>query len=181
MSDLKKKFTTETRQKLQKDLHIKNPMGVPEMKKIFVNVGVRNAVGDKKSVDAVSDIIAQITGQKPKITKAKKSIAQFKLREGDKIGVVVTMRGKRMYDFYEKLVNVVLPRIKDFHGVKKDSFDPRGNYTLGMVEYSVFPEIDTGKTDRIQGMEISIITTAQNKEQGQALLLAMGMPFQKGE
>lgn len=178
--NLKKKFITEIRQKVQKELGIKNPMGVPEIKKIVVNVGVRNAVGDKKGVDAVSDIISQITGQKPKITKAKKSISQFKLREDDRIGVMVIMRGKRMYDFYEKLVNVVLPRIKDFHGVKKDSFDPRGNYTLGIVEYSVFPEIDTGKIDRMQGMEISIVTTAQSKEQGQALLSAMGMPFQKG-
>lgn len=179
MANLKKKFIEETRHKLQKDLKIKNPMAVPEIKKIVVNVGVRNAVGDKKGVDAVSDIIAQITGQKPKTTKAKKSISQFKLREGDRIGVMVTMRGKRMYDFYEKLVNVVLPRIKDFHGVKKDSFDPRGNYTLGIIEYSVFPEIDTGKIDRIQGMEVNIVISAKNKEEGMALLKALDMPFQK--
>ncbi|HSW98002.1 MAG TPA: 50S ribosomal protein L5 [Candidatus Saccharimonadales bacterium] len=179
MADLKKIYLTETKPKLQKDLKIKNPMAVPQLSKIVVNVGVRNAVGDKKGVPAVSDILGQITGQKPKVTKAKKSIAQFKLRQGDKIGVVVTMRGKRMYNFYDKLVNVVLPRIKDFHGVKKDSFDPRGNYTLGVIEYSVFPEIDTGKIDRIQGLEISIVTTARNKEEGQALLTALGMPFQK--
>ncbi|HSW88950.1 MAG TPA: 50S ribosomal protein L5 [Candidatus Saccharimonadales bacterium] len=179
MADLKKTYLTETKPKLQKDLHIKNPMAVPQMSKIVVNIGVRNAVGDKKGVPAVSDILGQITGQKPKVTKAKKSIAQFKLRQGDKIGVVVTMRGKRMYNFYDKLVNVVLPRIKDFHGVKKDSFDPKGNYTLGIIEYSVFPEIDTGKVDRIQGLEISIVTTARNKEEGQALLTALGMPFEK--
>jgi large subunit ribosomal protein L5 len=179
MADLKKLYLTETKPKLQKDLNIKNPMAVPQMSKIIVNIGVRNAVGDKKGVPAVSDILGQITGQKPKVTKAKKSIAQFKLRQGDKIGVAVTMRGKRMYDFYDKLVNVVLPRIKDFHGVKKDSFDPKGNYTLGIIEYSVFPEIDTGKIDRIQGLEISIVTTARTKEEGQALLTAMGMPFQK--
>lgn len=179
MADLKKTFLTETKSKLQKDLKIKNPMAVPQLSKIVVNIGVRNAVGDKKGVPAVSDILGQITGQKPKVTKAKKSIAQFKLRQGDKIGVVVTMRGKRMYDFYDKLVNVVLPRIKDFHGVKKDSFDPKGNYTLGVLEYSVFPEIDTGKIDRIQGLEINIVTTARNKEEGQALLTALGMPFEK--
>lgn len=179
MTDLKKTFLKETKEKLQKDLKIKNSMAIPQLAKIVVNVGVRNAVGDKKSVEAVGDILGQITGQKAKITKSKKSIAQFKLRQGDKIGVMVTLRGRRMYDFYEKLVNVVLPRIKDFHGVKKDSFDPKGNYTLGIIEYSVFPEIDTGKIDRIQGLEVSIVTTAQTKEQGQALLTAMGMPFQK--
>ena len=177
--NLKKTFTEETKQKLQKDLHIKNPMAVPQLAKIVVNIGVRNAVGDKKAVEAVQDILGVITGQKPKITKSKKSISQFKLREGDKIGVMVTLRGKRMYDFYERLVEVVLPRIKDFHGVKKDSFDPKGNYTLGIVEYSVFPEIDAGKIDRIQGLEISIVTTANNKAEGTALLTAMGMPFQK--
>ncbi len=179
MANLKKTFTEETKQKLQKDLSIKNPMAAPQLAKIVVKIGVRNAVGDKKGVGVVSDILGQITGQKPKITKAKKSISQFKLRQGDKIGVMVTMRGQRMYDFFEKLVNVVLPRIRDFHGVKKDSFDPKGNYTLGILEYSVFPEIDTGKIDRIQGLEISIVTTARSKEEGQALLAAMGMPFQK--
>jgi large subunit ribosomal protein L5 len=179
MANLKKTFIEETKGKIQKDLKIKNPMAVPQLSKIIVNIGVRNAVGDKKGVVAVAGILGEITGQKPKITKAKKSIAQFKVRQGDKIGVMVTMRGRMMYDFYEKLVNVVLPRIKDFHGVKKDSFDPKGNYTLGLVEYSVFPEIDTGKIDRIQGLEISIVTTAKDKNEGQALLTAMGMPFQK--
>jgi len=179
MANLKKKFITEIKQEIQKELSIKNPMAVPQLSKIVINIGVRNAVGDKKAVDAVGDILGQITGQKPKITKAKKSIAQFKVRQGDKIGVMVTMRGKRMYDFFEKLVNVVLPRIKDFHGVKKDSFDPKGNYTLGVIEYSVFPEIDAGKIDRIQGLEISIVTTAQDKNEGQSLLKALGMPFKK--
>src|SRR5579859_5866600 len=179
MANLKKKFITEIKQEIQKELSIKNPMAVPQLSKIVINIGVRNAVGDKKAVDAVGDILGQITGQKPKITKAKKSIAQFKVRQGDKIGVVVTMRGKRMYTFFDKLINVVLPRIKDFHGVKKDSFDPKGNYTLGIIEYSVFPEIDTGKIDRIQGLEISIVTTARSKEEGQSLLTALGMPFQK--
>ena len=160
-------------------MEVSNPMAVPQLQKIVVNIGVRNAVGDKKGVEVVGDILGQITGQKPKITKAKKSIAQFKLRQGEKIGLMVTMRGKRMYDFFEKLVNVVLPRIKDFHGVKKTSFDPRGNYTLGIIEYSVFPEIDTGKIDRIQGLEISIVTTAADKKGGEALLTALGMPFQK--
>lgn len=179
MSELKKKYNEEIKEKVQKELGITNPMAVPQLSKIVVNIGVRNAVGDKKGVEAVSDILGTITGQKPKITRAKKSISQFKLRQGDKIGVVVTMRGTRMYEFLEKLIAVVLPRIKDFRGVKKDSFDPKGNYTLGIIEYSVFPEIDTGKIDRIQGLEISIVTTARDKKEGQALLTALGMPFQK--
>src|SRR5690349_17944955 len=132
MANLKKKFIKEIQPKLQKDLSIKNPMAVPQLAKIVVNIGVRNAAADKKAVEAVRGILGQITGQRPKITKAKKSISQFKLREGQEIGIMVTLRGNRMYDFLEKLINVVLPRIKDFHGVKRNSFDPKGNYTLGI-------------------------------------------------
>jgi large subunit ribosomal protein L5 len=169
----------DLKQQLQTDLGIKNPMATPALKKIVVNIGVRYATADKKNMEVVSQVLTQITGQKPKVTAAKKSIAGFKLREGDKIGLMVTLRGNRMYDFYSKLVNVVLPRIKDFRGVKSTAFDPQGNYTLGLSEYSVFPEVDTGKIDRIQGLEICIVTTARDKEHGFALLKAMGMPFQK--
>ena len=123
--------------------------------------------------------MSQITGQKPKVTSAKKSISSFKLRENDKIGLVVTLRGNRMYDFYAKLVDVVMPRLKDFRGVGKDSFDSRGNYTIGISEYTVFPEIDPGKFDRVQGLQITVGTTAKTKEEGVALLKALGMPFVK--
>ncbi len=174
-----KKQYQELKAKLQKDLGIKNVMAVPAIIKIVVNAGVKNAVADKKNMEIASQVVTQITGQKPKINAAKKSIAAFKLREGDKIGLTVTLRGARMYDFYSKLVNVVLPRIKDFRGVKTTSFDGQGNYTLGLTEYSVFPEVDTGKIDRVQGIEICIATTAKNREEGFALLKAMGMPFQK--
>lgn len=172
--------TQEEKMKVLKEkFHITNVMAVPHLSKIVVNIGVKNATADKKNMEVAANVIAQITGQKAKVTSAKKSIASFKLREGDKIGLVATLRGKRMQDFFEKLVNVVLPRLKDFHGVKKDSFDTKGNYTLGMYEYSVFPEIDTGKIDRIQGLDISIVTTANSKEEGFALLEALGMPFMK--
>ncbi len=179
MSDLKKTYKEQVTKKLQDELKLTNVMAVPKLSKIVVNVGVKNATADKKNIQVVAEVVSQITGQKPKITKAKKSIATFKLREGDKIGLMVTMRGKRMYDFYDKLVNVVLPRIKDFHGVKKNAFDGRGNYTLGMNEYIVFPEVDTGRVEKIQGLEICIVTTARNNEQGTALLRELGMPFQK--
>jgi len=169
----------DLKKQLQTDLGIKNPMATPALKKIVVNIGVRYATADKKNIEVVTGVLEQITGQKPKVNAAKKSIAGFKLREGDKIGLMVTLRGSRMYDFYSKLVNVVLPRIKDFRGVKKDAFDPQGNYTLGLAEYSVFPEVDTGKIDRVQGLEVCIVTTAQDKEHGFALLKAMGMPFKK--
>lgn len=179
MISLQERFNKDIVKKLQEELKLKNPMAIPSLKKIVVNIGVRNAVADKKNIEVAGTVMTQITGQKPKITTAKKSIASFKLREGDKIGLMVTMRGGRMYDFFAKLVDVVLPRIKDFHGVKKNSFDTRGNYTLGLYEYTVFPEIDPGRVDRVQGLEICIITSAKNNEEGVALLKALGMPFQK--
>lgn len=164
---------------LQKELGIKNKMAMPKLVKIVVNIGVKNAVADKKNMEVANVALTQITGQKPKVTKAKKSISTFKLREGDSIGLVVTLRGKRMEDFFIKLVDVILPRLKDFHGIKTTSFDSRGNYTLGLSEYSVFPEIDSGKIDRIQGLEIGIIMNAKNKKEGFELLKARGMPFVK--
>lgn len=179
MANTKSNLKNENLQELKKELGIKNIMAVPNLSKIVVNMGVKDALLDKKNVEKAAVIITQITGQKPKITAAKKAISGFKLREGDKIGLVVTLRGKKMYDFFTKLVSIVLPRFRDFHGVKTTSFDGHGNYTLGMVENSVFPEIDLGKVDRIQGLEISVVTTARNDKEGLALLKVMGMPFSK--
>lgn len=182
MTNLRKKYKEEIIPKLQKELEIKNPLDIPSFSKIVINTGVKSALIDKKKLQEIATVLGQIVGQKPKITRAKKSIAAFKLREGEEVGLVVTLRGKRMYDFYEKLVNIVLARLKDFHGVKRTSFDSRGNYTLGFAEYSVFPEIDLGKIDpniSRQGLEITIVTTAENKKEGIALLEAMGMPFVK--
>lgn len=179
MSSLKNRFKEEILPMLQKELGIKNPMRVPVLLKIVINMGVKNALSDKKNLQAGSEALTQITGQKAKITKAKKAISTFKLREGDEIGLVVTLRGKRMYDFFEKLTTIVFPRLRDFHGTRNTSFDSRGNYTIGFAEYNVFPEIDPGKIDRIQGLEITIVSSAKDKEQGLALLKALGMPFQK--
>lgn len=179
MTYVQDKYQKEVIKKLQEELGIENPMAIPVLKKIVVNIGVKHATADKKNMEVASDVMKLITGQKPKVTAAKKSISSFKLREGDKIGLMVTLRGNRMYDFYGKLVDVVLPRLKDFRGVSKDSFDTKGNYTLGLSEYSVFPEIDPGKIDRVQGLQITIVTSAQTKGHAQALLKAMGMPFVK--
>jgi large subunit ribosomal protein L5 len=179
MSDLQKTFNKETVGKLQKHLEMKNVMAVPRLTKIVVNMGVRDAIGDKKNVDRMAQMIATVTGQKPKVTRAKKAIAGFKLRQGDPIGLVVTLRGKRMYAFFEKIVAIVLPRIKDFRGVSRTAFDGRGNYTLGLHEQSVFAEIDPGSIERLQGMEIVFVTTATDNAQGVALLEEMGMPFTK--
>lgn len=176
---MKQKYSEEMIQKLKEKLGIKNPMQIPFLSKIVVNIGVKDAVSDKKNVERAVGALTQITGQKPKITTARMSIATFKLREGDAIGVMVTMRGKRMHDFFDKLVSVVLPRLRDFHGVKRNSFDGRGNYTLGFSEFSVFPEIDPGKVEKVQGLEICIVTSARNNEEGLALLEILGMPFQK--
>ena len=179
MSVLRKKFREEILPKLQKELEIKNKLAVPALSKIVINVGVRNVLSDKKNLDVALAALAQITGQKPKITSARQSIASFKLRKGDKIGLMVTLRGKMMYDFFEKLVNIVLPRLRDFRGVRRSSFDGHGNYTLGFEETTVFPEIDPSTVDRAQGLEIVIVTTARNNEQGTALLENLGMPFEK--
>ncbi|HEX8932043.1 MAG TPA: 50S ribosomal protein L5 [Patescibacteria group bacterium] len=176
---LKEQFNQEIAKKLQGKLGIKNPMALPQLTKIIINVGVKDAVADKKNLEKMVGAIAQITGQKPKITKAKKAIASFKLREGDAIGVVVTLRGLRMYAFFDKLVKIVFPRIKDFRGVKRTSFDGQGNYTLGFYEYSVFPEIDPASVERLQGMEVVIVTSARTNDEGLALLEALGMPFAK--
>lgn len=164
---------------LQKELGIKNSMALPKLSKIVVNMGVRDALIDKKNIEKGMELMMEITGQKPKVTKAKKAIAGFKLRAGEPIGLMVTLRGKRMDGFFRKLVNVVFPRFKDFRGVSKKSFDGNGNYTLGLTETTVFPEIDPGKIDKIQGLEIVIVTTAKNNKEGLTLLSTLGMPFEK--
>ncbi len=181
MDTLAVQFTKIKAAELQKKLGITNLMATPRLMKLVVNMGVKNAVADKKNVDRAVQVMMQITGQKPKITHAKKSIATFKLRQGDPIGVVVTLRGKRMYAFFEKLTNIVMPRLKDFRGVSRTSFDTKGNYTLGLSEYAVFPEVDIATVDRTQGMEIVIVTTAKTPEEGMSLLETLGMPFAKGE
>ncbi len=179
MNPLHEKFKKEIAKKLQEELKIKNIHSVPMLKKIVVNMGVREVLSEKKNLEKGKEIMSQITGQKPRVMKSKKSISSFKLREGDEIALIVTLRGKRMYDFYQKLVSIVFPRFRDFHGVKKESFDGNGNYTLGFAESAIFPEIDPSKVDKIQGLEVSIVTTAKDNEKGYQLLKALGMPFKK--
>ena len=179
MYNLKTRFKKQIAGELQKELGFKNVMAVPSLSKIVVNMGVKDAIADKKNLEKAAIILSQVTGQKPKWASAKKSISSFKLREGDKIGLVVTLRDGKMYDFFERLISVVLPRFRDFHGVRKVSFDGKGNYTLGFTESTVFPEIDPGKVDKIQGFEVTIVTTANDDKGGLALLKALGMPFVK--
>ena len=176
---LEEKYNKELNGVLKNKLGIKNQMAVPRLSKIIINMGVKDALLDKKNLENASKVLSQITGQKPRVMKAKKSIATFKLRQGDEIGLMVTLRGLRMYDFFDKLVSIVLPRLRDFHGVKRESFDGQGNYSLGFTESAVFPEIDQSKIDKIQGLEISVVTTAKNNEEGTALLEVLGMPFRK--
>ena len=165
--------------KLRKDLGLANPMQVPRITKITVNMGVGEAVADRKVVDAAAADMARITGQKPLITKSKKAIASFKLRENLPIGCKVTLRGERMYEFLDRLITVAIPRIRDFRGVSARAFDGRGNYTLGVKEQIIFPEIQYDAIDQLRGMDITITTTAMNNEQGRALLEAFNFPFRK--
>jgi len=162
---------------LQKDLGYQNVMQVPRLQKIVVNVGMGEALQNAKSLDAAVEDVTIITGQKPIVTRARKSIASFKLREGNPIGVKVTLRGNRMWDFLDRLCNIALPRQRDFRGISPDAFDGRGNYSLGLREQLVFPEIDYDKIDKIRGMEITIVTSAQTDEEGYQLLRQLGMPF----
>ena len=165
---------------LQREFAYENPMEVPRLQKITLNIGLGEARENARALDTASADLATITGQKPIITRAKKSIANFRLREGMPIGVMVTLRGQRMYEFYDRLVNAALPRIRDFRGCSAEAFDGRGNYSLGVREQLIFPEIDYDKVERIRGMQININTTARNDEQGKRLLELMGMPFSKG-
>ena len=174
---LKERFNKEIAPALQKELQLKNPMAVPRLHKIVVNMGIGEATQNPKLLDPAANELSQITGQKPIITKAKKSIAQFKVREGQSIGAMVTLRGDHMYEFLDRLINVVLPRVRDFRGVSTKSFDGRGNYTMGLRDQLIFPEIDYAKVDKLKGMNVTIVTTAQDDNSARALLRHFGMPF----
>ena len=179
MNRLQEKYVKEIRPELIKKHDYKSTMECPKVAKIVINMGVGEAVAEPKQLeDAVADM-TKIAGQKPVITKAKKSIANFKLRENTPIGCKVTLRGERMYDFLDKLVNISLPRVRDFRGVSNTAFDGRGNYTLGIKEQIIFPEIDYDKVSKVRGMDIVIVTTAKNNEDARELLSALGMPFAK--
>lgn len=176
-SALKERYDTALRDELRKQFDFKNVMQIPRLEKIVVNIGMGEAIGNAKAMDAAASDLAQITGQRPVVTKARRAISNFKLRIGMPIGLKVTLRGERMWHFYEKLVTVALPRIRDFQGIPDRSFDGRGNFSLGLKEQLVFPEIDYDKIDRLRGMEITIVTTAKTDEEARALLRGLGMPF----
>jgi len=179
MARLREKYKNEIAPAIAKEFDIKNPMAIPHIEKIVVNMGVGEAIANAKILDTAVEELRSITGQKPVVTKAKKSIASFKLRQGMNIGTMVTLRGERMYEFLDRLISVALPRVRDFRGVSGKAFDGRGNYTLGIREQLIFPEIDFNKVDKTRGMNISIITSAKTDEQSRALLKALGMPFRQ--
>ncbi len=174
---LRERYLKEIVPALEQEFHYGNVMRVPGLHKIVINIGMGEAVQNSKAMDNAVRDLTDITGQRPVVTKAKRSVAAFKLREGMSIGAMVTLRGQRMYDFLDRLVNVALPRLRDFQGVSTDAFDGRGNYTLGIREQLVFPEIDYDKIDKVRGMEITIVTTAHTDEEGRRLLRLLGMPF----
>lgn len=174
---LQERYASEVVPALQREFGYKNRMQLPTVHKIVINIGLGEALTNSKAIDAAVNDLTIITGQKPVVTKAKKSIAQFKVRTGNPIGAMVTLRGERMWEFLDRLSSVALPRIRDFQGISPRSFDGRGNYTLGLREQLMFPEIDYDKVDKLRGMEISIVTTARNDEEGRRLLHLLGMPF----
>ena len=176
---LKDRYQSEIVPVLMDNLHLENIMEVPRMQKIVVNIGVGEALDNAKALDAAVEDMTKIVGQKPVITQARKSIANFKLREGRSIGVKVTLRGERMWSFMDRMMNVALPRERDFRGISPNSFDGRGNYTLGFREQLVFPEIEYDKIDKIRGLEVSIVTSARTDEEGRELLKLLGMPFRQ--
>ena len=179
MNRLQEKYQNSVRAELQQKFGYKSSMQIPKIEKIVINMGCGDAVANSKVLDDAVEDLTIIAGQKPVVTKAKKSIANFKLREGMPIGCKVTLRGERMYEFLDKLVSVALPRVRDFHGVNQNAFDGRGNYTLGVKEQLIFPEINFDKVKKVRGMDIVIVTTAQTDEEGRTLLTLMGMPFKK--
>lgn len=179
MNRLKEKFNNEITPALMSKFSYKSIMEVPKLEKIVINMGVGEAVANAKALDTAVEELTTITGQKPIVTRAKKSIAGFRLREGMPIGAKVTLRGERMYEFIDKLISVSLPRVRDFRGISKKSFDGRGNYTLGVKEQLIFPEIDYDKVNKVRGMDIVIVTTANTDEEARELLTQFGMPFQK--
>ena len=174
---MKTRFQKEIAPTLMKEFDFKNPMAVPHLEKIVLNMGVGEATQNAKVLDPAVNELGQITGQKPVVTRAKKSIAAFKVREGQSIGAMVTLRGDRMYEFFDRLVNVVLPRVRDFRGVSTKAFDGRGNYTLGLHDQLIFPGIDYARVDKLKGMNVTIVTTAESDDQARSLLKALGMPF----
>ncbi|AEA00832.1 MULTISPECIES: 50S ribosomal protein L5 [Aerococcus] len=176
---LKEKYNNEVKNALIEKFNYTSPMQVPKVDKIVLNMGVGDAVSNSKNLENAVEELTKISGQKPIITKAKKSIAGFRLREGMPIGTKVTLRGERMYDFLDKLINVSLPRVRDFRGISKRSFDGRGNYTLGIREQLIFPEIDFDEVDKVRGLDVVIVTTAESDEESRELLAQLGMPFQK--
>ena len=179
MNHLRQKYENEVKNQMVEKFGYKSVMQIPTIDKIVINMGIGDAVSNSKVLDEAVAELALITGQKPVITRAKKSIAGFRLREGMPIGCKVTLRGERMYDFLDKLVSVSLPRVRDFRGVSKKSFDGRGNYTLGVKEQLIFPEIDFDKVNKVRGMDIVVVTTANTDEEARELLTQLGMPFQK--
>jgi large subunit ribosomal protein L5 len=176
---LQERYREEVAPALYKELNLENVMQVPRISKVVVNIGVGEALDNAKALDAAVGDLIKITGQKPVITKARKSIANFKLREGRAIGVKVTLRGERMWSFLDRLLNIALPRVRDFRGISPEAFDGRGNYTLGLTEQLVFPEIEYDKIDKLRGLEVSIVTTARNDDQARKMLQMLGMPFRK--
>ena len=179
MPRLKDKYEAEARPALMKKFEYKSPMQIPKLDKIVINVGAGEAKDNAKAIDAIMNDLSAITGQKPQVCKAKKSVANFKLREGMNIGVKVTLRGERMYEFLDRLFNVALPRVRDFRGINPNSFDGRGNYNMGIREQLIFPEIDYDKIDKVRGMDICFVTTAKTDEESRELLSLMGAPFAK--
>ncbi|RIA78171.1 large subunit ribosomal protein L5 [Anaeroplasma bactoclasticum] len=179
MNRLQEKYNTSVRTELANKFAYKSSMQIPRLEKIVINMGVGDAVANSKVLDDAVEELTLIAGQKPVVTKAKKSIANFKLREGMPIGCKVTLRGERMYEFFDKLVSISLPRVRDFRGINPNAFDGRGNYTLGVKEQLIFPEINFDKVKKVRGMDIVIVTTAATDEEGRALLTLMGMPFRK--
>jgi large subunit ribosomal protein L5 len=174
---LRQRYRQEIVPALQRDLGRENAMAVPRLEKIVLNMGLGEATQNPKVIDSAVEELAAITGQKPVVTKAKKAIANFKLRAGLPIGAMVTLRGDRMYEFFDRLVNIVLPRVRDFRGVSTKAFDGRGNYTIGLHDQLIFPEIDYAKVDKLKGMNVTIVTTARDDNQARALLKHLGMPF----
>jgi large subunit ribosomal protein L5 len=175
---MKERFNQEIRTRLQQELGLANPNQVPRLEKVVVNMGVGDALKDGRMLEAAVDDLTIITGQKPVITKARKSNAGFKLREGSPIGAKVTLRGDRMWEFIDRLVSIAIPRIRDFRGLNPKAFDGHGDYTLGLTEQLIFPEIDYDKVLKIRGMDITVVTTARNDDEGRALLVALGFPFE---
>ncbi len=179
MARLREKYQSEVVPKLAEQFQYKSAMQIPRIEKIVVNMGLGEAIQNIKILDSAAEELAQLTGQKPVITRARQSIAAFKLRKGMPIGCMVTLRGNRMYEFFDKLVNVALPRVRDFRGISSKALDGRGNYTLGIKEHIIFPEIDYDKIDKIKGMNITIVTSAQTDDEARTLLALMGMPFRQ--